>query len=86
MPKDLVALMSAVKKETRAVGGDSDHLVNTFEQKVPIPSYLIAIVVGALESRLEKTFLLNHEMWQKIIPLCFRNRDYKILFKRYEIK
>ena len=50
MPKDLVALMSAVKKDTLACE-DSAFVENTFEQKVPIPCYLIAIVVGALESR-----------------------------------
>ena len=50
VPKDLVALMSAVKQETYPCD-DGEHVQNTFEQKVPIPCYLIAIVVGALESR-----------------------------------
>ena len=50
VPKDLVALMSAVKKETVEKPGDSNLVINSFEQKVPIPSYLLAIVVGALKS------------------------------------
>ncbi|XP_076329349.1 leukotriene A-4 hydrolase isoform X2 [Tachypleus tridentatus] len=50
VPKELVVLMSAVRD------GEED-CKNTnlktfkFTQKVPVPSYLIAIVVGALESR-----------------------------------
>ena len=51
VPHELVALMSAVKKETKEVPDDKTRVTNTFLQKVPIPSYLIAIVVGALESR-----------------------------------
>ena len=42
--------MSAVKKETVEKPGDSNLVINSFEQKVPIPSYLLAIVVGALKS------------------------------------
>ncbi|XP_013388394.1 leukotriene A-4 hydrolase [Lingula anatina] len=44
-PKDLTVLMSAVRQEGSGKGS------HEFVQKVPIPSYLIAIVVGALESR-----------------------------------
>ena len=51
-PADLKALMSAVGQETKDHQTDSAKKVHIFEQKVPIPSYLIAIVVGALESRL----------------------------------
>ena len=51
VPKALVALMSAVKKETVPKPGDDRYVVNCFEQSIPIPSYLLAIVVGALKSR-----------------------------------
>ena len=51
-PADLKALMSAVGQQTKDHQTDSGKKVHIFEQKVPIPSYLIAIVVGALESRL----------------------------------
>ena len=51
-PADLKALMSAVGQQTKDHQTDFGKKVHIFEQKVPIPSYLIAIVVGALESRL----------------------------------
>ncbi|XP_068083792.1 leukotriene A-4 hydrolase [Anabrus simplex] len=49
-PCELVVLMSAVREgePTRLSDGVCSH---KFEQKVAIPSYLIAIAVGALESR-----------------------------------
>ncbi|XP_072026586.1 leukotriene A-4 hydrolase-like isoform X2 [Amphiura filiformis] len=50
VPRDLVALMSAVRSGEEACS-DSAKKTYCFEQKVPIPSYLVAIVVGALESR-----------------------------------
>lgn len=50
-PKALETLMSAVKKESCDDKQDSQYRVHNFEQKVPIPSYLIAIVVGALQSK-----------------------------------
>lgn len=43
VPAPLTALMSAV--------GGAGHRVFMFHQKVPIPSYLIALAVGELESR-----------------------------------
>lgn len=46
-PDDLVVLMSAVKNETSCPYSDGA----TFTQSVPIPAYLLAIVVGDLESR-----------------------------------
>jgi len=46
-PDDLVVLMSAVKDETSCPCSDGA----TFTQSVPIPSYLLAIVAGDLESR-----------------------------------
>ena len=51
MPSGLTALMSAVKTTSEPLPGDSGAVTHNFEQKVPVPSYLIAIVVGALESR-----------------------------------
>ncbi|XP_054717226.1 leukotriene A-4 hydrolase-like [Uloborus diversus] len=49
-PSELTVLMSAVKVSEDL---DESKLIksHTFKQKVPIPSYLIAIVVGALEKR-----------------------------------
>lgn len=47
--RDLTVLMSAVRDAEPTEEGENKTY--TFTQKVPIPSYLIAIVVGALESR-----------------------------------
>lgn len=46
----LIALMSAERKGSKVIP-DRDVVVTQFEQTVPIPSYLMALVVGALESR-----------------------------------
>uniref|UniRef100_A0A182VM67 Leukotriene A(4) hydrolase n=2 Tax=Anopheles merus TaxID=30066 RepID=A0A182VM67_ANOME len=43
-PKEVTGLMSAIKV-------DSEPGVSKFQQKIPIPSYLLAIVVGALVSK-----------------------------------
>lgn len=51
VPKDLVALMSAIRDGHEMDPQDSDRIIYRFRQTVPMPSYLIAIVVGALESR-----------------------------------
>lgn len=49
VPKALQALMSAeVSKDIVEV---SDKKTNKFEQKVPIPAYLIAIAVGHIKSK-----------------------------------
>lgn len=50
VPKELVVLMSAIG-DGEENSTDSRKKTFKFHQKVPIPSYLIAIVVGALESR-----------------------------------
>jgi aminopeptidase N len=42
--------MSAERKGSKVISGH-ELVVTEFEQKVPIPSYLLALVVGALESR-----------------------------------
>ncbi|XP_057296389.1 leukotriene A-4 hydrolase-like isoform X2 [Hydractinia symbiolongicarpus] len=49
VPEEMVALMSAVKGEEiiTSNGKKTCH----FEQKIPIPSYLLAMAVGALEFR-----------------------------------
>ena len=44
--------MSAIGQGSKDHVSDSSKRTHHFEQKVPIPSYLIALVVGALESRL----------------------------------
>ncbi|CAJ1054375.1 leukotriene A-4 hydrolase [Xyrichtys novacula] len=51
VPKDLVAVMSAMRDGQAVDPQDSNRVVYRFRQPVPMPSYLIAIVVGALESR-----------------------------------
>uniref|UniRef100_A0A3B4AV55 Leukotriene A-4 hydrolase n=1 Tax=Periophthalmus magnuspinnatus TaxID=409849 RepID=A0A3B4AV55_9GOBI len=51
VPKDLVAVMSAVRDGHEMDPQDSERIVYRFRQPVPMPSYLIAIVAGALESR-----------------------------------
>ncbi|XP_062620462.1 leukotriene A-4 hydrolase-like, partial [Saccostrea cucullata] len=50
-PRDITILMSAVRLEPEPHPSDSSKLIHQFEQKVPIPTYLIAIVGGDLESR-----------------------------------
>ncbi|XP_058816536.1 leukotriene A-4 hydrolase [Topomyia yanbarensis] len=52
-PSNVIGLMSAVKKASKPK-------VSYFEQKIPIPSYLLAIVVGAL---VEKTIGPISSVW-----------------------
>ena len=52
VPSELVALMGAERLGKVAHESDTSKAVFKFHQKVPIPSYLISLVVGALESRL----------------------------------
>ncbi|KAG8005400.1 Leukotriene A-4 hydrolase [Nibea albiflora] len=49
--QDLVAVMSAMRDGQEVDPQDNSRAVFRFRQPVPMPSYLIAIVVGALESR-----------------------------------
>ncbi|XP_026875586.2 leukotriene A-4 hydrolase [Electrophorus electricus] len=51
VPKELVALMSAVQDGQEPDPNDTSRVIYRFRQPVPMPSYLIALVVGALESR-----------------------------------
>ncbi|CAM4562236.1 unnamed protein product [Leuciscus chuanchicus] len=51
VPKELVALMSALHDGQEPDLSDSSRVIYRFRQPVAMPSYLIAIVVGALESR-----------------------------------
>uniref|UniRef100_A0A669F6I1 Leukotriene A4 hydrolase n=1 Tax=Oreochromis niloticus TaxID=8128 RepID=A0A669F6I1_ORENI len=51
VPKDLVTVMSAVRDGQEVDPQDSGRIIYRFRQTVPMPSYLIAIVAGALESR-----------------------------------
>uniref|UniRef100_W5K8W2 Leukotriene A4 hydrolase n=1 Tax=Astyanax mexicanus TaxID=7994 RepID=W5K8W2_ASTMX len=51
VPKELIAVMSAVRDGQEADPTDSSRVIYRFRQPVPMPSYLIALVVGALESR-----------------------------------
>ncbi|KAJ8006470.1 hypothetical protein DPEC_G00107590 [Dallia pectoralis] len=53
VPKELVAVMSAVRDGQKPDPQDSSRVIYCFRQPVPMPSYLIAIVVGALESSYE---------------------------------
>ncbi|KAI4466578.1 leukotriene a-4 hydrolase [Holotrichia oblita] len=52
VPDGLTAIMSAICDSSRPLGGrvSMKHLFH-FVQNIPIPSYLIAIAIGALESR-----------------------------------
>ncbi|KAH9503588.1 Leukotriene A-4 hydrolase [Bulinus truncatus] len=50
-PKELTVLMSAKRIGTEPVEKDNSVTATKFEQSVPIPSYLVAIVAGDLESR-----------------------------------
>ncbi|KAG7246703.1 hypothetical protein CRUP_033384, partial [Coryphaenoides rupestris] len=50
VPKELVAVMSAMRDGQGPDPQDSGRLIYRFRQPVAMPSYLIAIVVGALES------------------------------------
>uniref|UniRef100_A0A0B7A8X7 Peptidase M1 leukotriene A4 hydrolase/aminopeptidase C-terminal domain-containing protein n=1 Tax=Arion vulgaris TaxID=1028688 RepID=A0A0B7A8X7_9EUPU len=50
-PKEVTVLMSAVREGTEPAEHDSSQLVTKFSMAVPIPSYLIAIAAGDLESR-----------------------------------
>ncbi|XP_061618648.1 leukotriene A-4 hydrolase [Phyllopteryx taeniolatus] len=51
VPKDLVAAMSALRDGQDVDPHDAGRTVYRFRQNVAMPSYLIALVVGALESR-----------------------------------
>uniref|UniRef100_A0A672S4L6 Peptidase M1 leukotriene A4 hydrolase/aminopeptidase C-terminal domain-containing protein n=1 Tax=Sinocyclocheilus grahami TaxID=75366 RepID=A0A672S4L6_SINGR len=51
VPRELVALMSALRDGQEPDPSDSSRVIYRFRQPVSMPSYLIAIVVGALESR-----------------------------------
>lgn len=48
VPKPLVAVMSAIKQQS--IEKENTTLFS-FEQKIPIPTYLIALAVGALEGK-----------------------------------
>jgi len=50
VPSPLTALMSALSTRHEPVG-DAKQVAFYFEQKVPIPSYLLALAVGCLEKR-----------------------------------
>ena len=51
VPCELVALMGAGRLGSKPHPSDSSLTVFSFRQSVPIPSYLAALVVGALESK-----------------------------------
>ncbi|MBN3288974.1 LKHA4 hydrolase, partial [Polypterus senegalus] len=51
VPKELVAVMSAIRDGQEEDPHDNNRMIYRFRQPVVMPSYLIAIVVGALESR-----------------------------------
>ena len=51
VPSELTALMSAERLGEEPHSSEPGKKVCKFCQKTPIPSYLTALVVGALESR-----------------------------------
>ena len=48
-PANLTVLMSAVREGEDELSGD--RKVSRFVQRVPIPSYLLALAIGSLQSR-----------------------------------
>lgn len=50
VPCQLTALMSA-RLTQKEVAEDPNNVVFKFEQNIPIPSYLVALVIGALDCR-----------------------------------
>jgi leukotriene-A4 hydrolase len=50
-PKELVALMSSLREGSEPDPNDQSKRLYRFNQPVPMPSYLIAIVVGDLVDR-----------------------------------
>jgi len=50
-PKELVALMSSLRKGSGTDKNDMSKMLHYFEQPVPVASYLMAIVVGNIVSR-----------------------------------
>ncbi|XP_046356909.2 leukotriene A-4 hydrolase-like isoform X2 [Haliotis rufescens] len=50
-PREVTVLMSAVRLGSDPCAGDSASLETRFLQEIPIPSYLLAIVAGDIESR-----------------------------------
>ena len=51
VPATLVALMSAPKLTAQPFSSKGDTRTYAFSQPVPVPSYLLAMAIGALESR-----------------------------------
>lgn len=51
VPSELTALMSAERLGEEPHSTQTGKKLCRFQQKTPIPSYLIALVVGAIESR-----------------------------------
>ena len=51
VPSELTALMSAERLGEEPHSTQPGKKLCKFQQKTPIPSYLIALVVGALDSR-----------------------------------
>ena len=51
VPKDMVVLLSAVRLDEGKPSKDGSTKEYCFDQKIPVPSYLIAIVVGDIVSK-----------------------------------
>jgi len=51
VPSELTALMSGERLVSEQHPTKAGKMVFRFRQEIPIPSYLVALVVGALESR-----------------------------------
>lgn len=59
--KPLTVLMSAVSVETKDL--DSGLVEYKFDQKIRMPSYLLAIAVGDLVSKFELLFIIKRTKW-----------------------
>lgn len=73
-PKELVALMSSLRKGSEPDKNDVSKMVHHFEQPVPVASYLIAIVVGNLVSR---------SVWYCYNSFILKHIDCFLLFKQF---
>jgi len=64
-PSDLITLMSSLREGSEPDTEDDSKCLHRFKQPIPIPSYLIAIVVGDLVS--------------KLVPIgCFKKKNKRV--------